>query len=346
MPRHHRPSQREQELREALSLRIAEDDGPAVAQLVRDVPALLSLRHAPRGGTALFEAVADRRPDAVRALVAAGALIHEEQGPFLESIVDPATPWTQALLTSSPDPLALEILGLLVESPVASVDGLRACRTDLYARAGQGGAAAEVLYALYWRVCQRLNDAPEPPPRPEPSARRTGPCAPLYLSVVAEEVLDRAATFRVGPDRLPADAFNQAAPTVAWAAYWYRDHAHCAPHACECEASIGRPRYPRAFGGEGVILVAYADGRVGVYTLDHGRGEPPLDWGRIAAAHAAGCARLTPADLVALRAAAGGHAPRFPLMGGGERVPAAGAGAVWRAWEAGIARHGLPTATP
>jgi hypothetical protein len=175
-------------------------------------------------------------------------------------------------------------------------------------------------------------------PPPDPAGEPQGPPATgLRLNAVAEEFLEYAAAFRVGPDRLPPSALRHAEPPLAWVAYWYRDHGACAPTGCACWENLEAARHPRPFGGEGVLLAAYADGRVGIYALDHGPGEAPLDWTRTGRDHP----RLTSGELAAVRTAGGGGGLRFTRADDGVREPACVAASVWEAWDAGMARFGL-----
>lgn len=90
-------------------------------------------------------------------------------------------------------------------------------------------------------------------------------------------------TYRSGPDRLPADTFAGSKEPILWAAYWYREHISCAATSrCRCwtdRSDLG------TLAGDGVVIVAYANGFFGVYPLDHRLGWSPLDWTLISESH-------------------------------------------------------------
>lgn len=150
------------------------------------------------------------------------------------------------------------------------------------------------------------------------------------LTAPIAELLPGAFTFRVGPDAVPPDTFA-GGPELAWAAYWYRRHAFCAPDTCVCWAA-GRRGEGHRWHGDGVAVAAFADGTFGVVGLRHGHDTGPLDaaaW----ASRAGGAVRLSDAEFRAARAAG----VRGLTPGGPDLPYDADYKAVWGAADAAIA---------
>lgn len=152
----------------------------------------------------------------------------------------------------------------------------------------------------------------------------------LHLTHVISEVLPGARTYRVGPDRLPADTFVAASP-IASVAYWYRNHAYCTVRRCRCWGFTDTGPGDVDFrGGDGIALVAYLDGSLGVYALWHAPDAPVLSWEQIARADR----RFTVDEVARMREAFGGSAPRFAVDDTLTLSPERGADAIWMAYDA------------
>lgn len=147
------------------------------------------------------------------------------------------------------------------------------------------------------------------------------------LDVPVLELLRGTVAYRIGPDRIHAAEFADAPWPVAWVAYWYRRHTWCSPtSACPCwEAYVKGDRDHLA--GDGVAVVAYMDGLVGVHDLTHGERYRSFNWSDIAQR----MPRLTWEECAMLREAALRQELEFVGPAGTIRMPDRASVAVWRA---------------
>jgi hypothetical protein len=124
-----------------------------------------------------------------------------------------------------------------------------------------------------------------PQPSAQPIAKHALPPGSQHLALPVVEFVRYTIAYRTGPDRLSADAFADATRPLRWVAYWYRSHETCAASSrCRCADHIFHGTRAR-FAGDGVALVAYEGAEYGLYSLEHGNDEAPLNWNDVRARH-------------------------------------------------------------
>lgn len=163
-------------------------------------------------------------------------------------------------------------------------------------------------------------------------APQTGRPSDVSLTAPLQEFWGGVATYRAGPDRVPGVNFQGLPWPACWVAYWYRDHSCCAPAACWCWAYARDGRLGEV-AGEGVAIIVFDDGLVGLYPLRHRRGEQPLESEMLRQV------RRYPHEEVAMLR---GDLPVFGLVSASSFDIPEEARTVWRAWDIAIERVGTP----
>ena len=152
----------------------------------------------------------------------------------------------------------------------------------------------------------------------------------ISLTAPIEEFWGGVATYRVGPDRVSGVNFQALPWPACWVAYWYRDHSCCAPAACWCWAYAREGRLGE-IAGDGVAIIVFEDGLIGLYPLRHRRGELPLDADVLRQVR-----RYSRGEVTTLR----GRVPESDVDDAATVEISSEAHSVWRAWDFALDRMG------